>query len=438
MKRKSSKGQSLWKKAKEVIPGGNSLLSKRPEMFLPDKWPTYFKSANGCKVTDLDNNEYFDMSLMGVGTNILGYGNKSVDISVHEAIKKGNLSTLNCPEEVYLAERLINMHPWLDMARFARTGGEANAIAIRIARAYTKKDNVAICGYHGWHDWYLSTNLGNEKGLDRHLLPGLSPAGVPKGLKDSTFSFKYNDIDRLKDLISKENIGVVKMEVSRTEEPNTKFLAEVRDLCNKNSLILIFDECTSGFRSSFGGIHINCNVYPDIAIFGKALGNGYPITAVLGKKDIMQSAQSTFISSTFWTERIGYVAALKTLDEMEKIKSWEIISAKGNLIKKNWQELGKKYEIDISTFGISALPGINFMSKNNLAYKTLITQEMLKRGFLASNLVYCCINHTDDIIKKYFENIEDIFVMIKECEDGNDVKKLLEGPICHSSFERLN
>ena len=152
-------------------------------MFLPNKWPTYFKSSNGCNVVDLDGNHYIDMSLMGVGTNILGYNNKKVDDAVLNAIKKGNLSTLNCPEEVYLAERLISIHPWFDMARFARTGGEANAIAIRIARAYIQKDNVAICGYHGWHDWYLSANLSEKKGLDSHLLPGLSTNGVPQNLK---------------------------------------------------------------------------------------------------------------------------------------------------------------------------------------------------------------------------------------------------------------
>ena len=436
--KKSPLGQKLWKRAKKVIPGGNSLLSKRPEMFLPNNWPTYFKKTNGCKVVDLDNNEYLDMSLMGVGTNILGYNDKKVDAAVKKIVESGNLSTLNCPEEVYLAERLIDIHPWFEMARFARTGGEANAMAIRIARAHSKKDNVAICGYHGWHDWYLSTNISNNNGLDNHLLPGLSPNGVPQNLKDSTFGFRYNDIETLEKLILKNNIGIVKMEVSRTEEPNIEFLKEVRYLCNRKSIILIFDECTSGFRGSFGGLHKNLEVYPDMAIFGKALGNGYPITAVLGTREIMQSAQSTFISSTFWTERIGFAAALQTLDEMEKIKSWDIISSKGNLIRKKWNKLAKKTDIKISTFGIEALPGLTFVSKNNLAYKTFISQEMLKRGFLASNLIYCCIKHSNAIIDGYFKNLEDIFILIKECENGKDINSLLEGPICHSGFKRLN
>ena len=235
MPNKITKGQKLWKKAKKLVPGGNSLLSKRPEMLLPNKWPTYFNSTSGCEITDLDGNKYIDMSLMGVGTNILGYSNKNVDEAVLKVVKKGNLSTLNCPEEVYLAERLIKIHPWFHMARFARTGGEANSIAIRIARAYAKKDNVAVCGYHGWHDWYLSTNLTNKKGLDNHLLPGLSPLGVPKNLRNTTYSFKYNDIETLNRLVDKKNIGTIKMEVSRSQEPDIGFLKQVREICDKKS-----------------------------------------------------------------------------------------------------------------------------------------------------------------------------------------------------------
>ena len=156
-------GQDLYKKAKKLIPGGTMLLSKRPEMFLPEKWPSYYSKASECYVWDLDGNKYTDVSIMGIGTNILGYGNKEIDDVVANVVRTGNMSTFNCPEEVYLAEELINMNPWADMVRFARSGGEANAIAIRIARAATGKDKVAICGYHGWHDWYLSTNFWNSQ-----------------------------------------------------------------------------------------------------------------------------------------------------------------------------------------------------------------------------------------------------------------------------------
>ena len=319
-------GQKLYKRAKKIIPGGNMLLSKRPEMFLPDQWPSYFSKAKGCNVWDLDGQEYIDMSIMGIGTNVLGYGHSEVDEAVRNVVEKGNMSTFNCPEEVYLAERLIDLHPWSDMVRFARTGGEANSIAIRIARAFSGKDKVAFCGYHGWHDWYLSANLGNENSLDGHLLSGLDPKGVPKNLSGTMFPFNYNNIEELESIISKNDIGIIKMEVSRNDEPKDGFLDKVRKIATDNKIILIFDECTSGFRETFGGIHKKYNVDPDMAIFGKAMGNGYAITAVIGKGEIMEATQKTFISSTFWTERIGPSAAIKTLEIMESERSWEKIT----------------------------------------------------------------------------------------------------------------
>ena len=334
------KGPKLYKKAKQIIPGGTMLLSKNPELFLPEKWPAYFSKAKGCKIWTLDNEELIDMSMMGVGTNSLGYGNDEVDRKVQETIKKGNMSTLNCPEEVQLAEELIDMNPWARMVRFARTGGEANAIAIRIARAASGKDGVAICGYHGWHDWYLSVNHNSKNDeLSNHLLPGLKPLGVPKNLKNSVFPFKYNDIDELEDIIKTKNIGTIKMEVLRNLGPHDKFLKKVRNLATKNNVVLIFDECTSGFRETYGGIYKKFDVEPDIIMYGKAMGNGYAITAVVGRKEIMEYAQETFISSTFWTERIGPTAALKSLEVMKRIKSWEIITSIGNKIKSGREKI---------------------------------------------------------------------------------------------------
>lgn len=432
-----NKGQKLWKRAKKIIPGGSMLFSKRPELFLPNQWPTYYKQAKGCKVWDLEGREYIDMSLMGVGTNILGYGHPDVDEAVSNIIMSGNMSTLNCPEDVFLAERLIALHPWSDMVRFARSGGEANSIAIRIARAASGRDKVAVCGYHGWHDWYLSANLLNKKELDGHLLAGLETQGVPRNLQGTVFTFKYNNYEELENLINTEDIGVIKMEVERTEKPNNDFLNKVRKLADKNNIILIFDECTSGFRETFGGIHKKYLVEPDMAIFGKALGNGYAITAIIGRRHIMEYAQSTFISSTFWTERIGPVAALKTLEIMEKKKSWKIITDKGIEYRKRLTKLAKKYDIKISINGIPALTGFNFESKNSIEYKTLISQEMLSRGFLAGNSVYFCTEHTAEIIDNYFENLEKVFKMISDCENGQNIKKLLKGDISRSGFMRL-
>jgi len=431
-------GQKLWKRAKQVIPGGNMFLSKRAEMFLPDQWPAYFSKANGCKVWDLDGNEYIDMSIMGIGTNILGYGHQEVDDAVRKTIDVGNMSTFNCPEEVYLAEKLIELHPWAHMVRLARSGGEANAIAIRIARAASGKDKVAICGYHGWHDWYLSANVGNDKNLAEHLLPGLDPNGVPKCLRGTVFPFNYNNYGELETLVNMQDIGVIKMEVARNKGPEDNFLHKVRKLATERGIVLIFDECTSGFRETLGGLHKKYGVEPDMAMFGKALGNGYSITATIGKREVMEAAQTTFISSTFWTERIGPTAALKTLEVMERIKSWDIITRTGLNIRQGWQKLANKNDLKIDYWGLASLTGFTFQSSNASAYKTLITQEMLAQGYLAGNSVYVCIDHTPEVVEGYFATLDPIFALIKECEQGRDVASLLKGPVCHGGFKRLN
>jgi glutamate-1-semialdehyde 2,1-aminomutase len=432
-------GQKLWKRAKGVIPGGNMLLSKRAEMFLPNRWPAYFSRAKGCQVSDLDGNEYIDMSIMGVGTNTLGYGHDEVDAAVCEVVAKGNMSTFNCPEEVYLLERLLELHPWADMGRLARSGGEANAIAVRIGRAASGRDKVAFCGYHGWHDWYLSANLVDGQNLAGHLLPGLEARGVPQALRGTVYPFDYNNYEQLEALMNAHEIGVIKMEVSRNRDPETGFLHRVRKLADAKGVVLIFDECTSGFRQTFGGVHKLYGVQPDMAVFGKALGNGYAITATIGRRNVMEAAQSTFISSTFWTERIGPSAALKTLEVMDRLRSWELITDVGRQIRSRWQALADAYGIAIEHWGLPALTGFTVRSKNALAYKTLITQEMLAKGFLAGNSVYVCIAHTPEVINGYFDALDPVFALIKKCEDGReDVASLLKGPICHAGFTRLN
>lgn len=431
-------GQKLWKRAKAVIPGGNMLLSKRAEMFLPEQWPAYFSKAKGCQVWDMDGKPYTDMSIMGIGTNILGYGHEEVDAAVRQTVDAGNMSTFNCPEEVYLAEKLVELHPWADMARLARSGGEANAIAIRIARAASGKDKVAVCGYHGWHDWYLSANLGDDENLAGHLLPGLDPKGVPQNLRGTVFPFNYNNYAELENLVKTQDIGVIKMEVVRNKGPEDNFLHKVRKLATDRGIVLIFDECTSGFRQTFGGLHKMYGVEPDMAMFGKALGNGYAITATIGRREVMEAAQSTFISSTFWTERIGPTAALKTLEVMERTQSWDTITQTGLNIRHRWQQLADKHGLQIDHWGLPALTGYTFKSDNALAYKTLITQEMLAKGYLAGNSVYVCTEHTPAVLDGYFAELDPIFATIKECEEGRDVMSLLKGPVCHGGFKRLN
>lgn len=433
-----SSGEKLWQRAKTVIPGGNMLLSKRPDMFLPGGWPTYFSKASGCQVWDLDGRQFTDMSIMGVGTNILGYGYPSVDEAVHGAVDAGNMSTLNCPEEVLLAEQLVTMHPWSEMVRFARTGGEANAVAVRIARAATGRKKIAVCGYHGWHDWYLAANLSGDDSLSSHLLPGLSPKGVPADLEGSIVTFRYNDIETARDLIERRDLAAVVMEVSRSLGPDPGFLEQIRALTSAHGTVLMFDECTSGFRQTFGGLHKMYGVNPDMAMFGKALGNGYAVTAVVGRRNVMEAAQSTFISSTFWTERIGSVAGLATLRAMEEIGSWELITETGAYIKHCWTDLAKKNGITLSVGGLDALASFSFESDRAQHYKTLITQEMLKKGFLASTAIYVSIAHTRDLVDGYLEELDKVLALISECEQGRDIESLLEGPVASTGFIRLN
>ena len=431
--------QKTWSKAKEYIAGGNMLFSKRPDVFLPGKWPSYFTKANGCTIQALDGKKYTDVSIMGIGTNILGYSNSRVDKIVQQRLKKGNMSTLNCKEEVLLAEKLVKLHPWSDQVRFARSGGEANAIAIRIARAHTKKNKIAFCGYHGWHDWYLATNLRSKNNLNEHLLPGLRTGGVHKKLKDTIYPFRYNDFNGLKKLIKKyPDIGIIKMEVIRNEQPKNNFLKKVRNLADKNNIILIFDECTSGFRECLGGIQKKYKVDPDIMMLGKALGNGYAITAVLGKKEIMSSISKTFISSTFWTESIGPTAAIETLKIMERKKTWIYITNLGVYIRKKWHQIAKKNKVKIKIQGIPSLSTFIFQSKNHQAYKTYITQEMLKNGFLATTTIYVSISHTKKIINKYMKCLEKVFLVISRCEKGEDIYKYLETKVSETDFARLN
>lgn len=433
-------GQKLWKRAKHVIPGGNMLLSKRAEMHLPEKWPAYFDRTEGCRVWDLDGTQYIDAGFMGIGTNTLGYSHPEVDEAVAQSVTKGNMATLNAPEEVLLAERLVEINnPWAEMVRFARSGGEANAIAIRIARASSGRDGVAICGYHGWHDWYLSANLSDDANLDGHLLPGLSPRGVPRSLAGNTHPFRYNDFAALEALVAEGKIGVIKMEVVRNVEPQSDFLQKVRALADAHGIVLVFDECTSGFRETFGGLHKKYGVEPDLAVYGKTLGNGYAVTAIVGRRSVMEAAQSTFISSTFWTERIGSVAALKTLEVMEREESWVRITATGNDYRARLQEVAGMHGVEVAINGLPSLTTWSVLGENMAGYKTLITQEMLKRGFLAPPAFYASLAHTPEVLDRTFEALDEVLGIVGRCQRGvANLEELLEGPVCHTGFNRLN
>jgi len=433
-------GQKLWKKAKKIIPGGNQLLSKRSEMFLPEHWPSYYKKAKGCRIWDLDNKVYFDFAGMGVTSCVLGYADPDVNKAVKKAIGNGSMGTLNSFEEVQLAEKLISLHPWAKMVRFAKTGGEACSIAIRIARATSGKDKIAFCGYHGWHDWYLSSNLKNSKNLDEQLLPGLNPKGVPKNLNETSLPFKFNDIDSFKKVIekNKNEIGTIIMEPQRRGEiPKEGFLKHIKDTAKKIGAVLIFDEITIGFHDNLGGKHLSLGINPDVAIFSKAMGNGFPIAAIVGKKEVMDVAQDTFVSSTMWTERIGFIAALATIKKMEEKSVQKKLIQYGKIIKNGWQEISNKTNIKIKISGLDSMPSFSFVHKKALTINTFFIQEMLKNGYLAQTGLATSFAYTNKIIDGYLTSVNRTFQKMTDFVNNDNIKLPLKGPIKHASFRRL-
>ena len=431
------KGQKLYSKAKKIIPGGTMLLSKRPEMFLPDLWPSYFSKAKGTKVWDLDGNKFIDMSIMGIGTNSLGYANKEVDEVVINAVKKGNMSTLNSAEEVKLAEKIINLNQWADMVRFARTGGEANAIAVRISRAASGKDNIAICGYHGWHDWYLSANLSNKKNLNNHLLKNLKPLGIPKQLKNLSVSFDFDNFDKLYKLSKAHKLAAVVIEPARFKYLSKSFVNKINNLCEKENICLIVDEITTGWREGLGGIYKKIGLKPDIVVYGKALGNGYAISAIVGKKKYMDKAQDTFISSVAWTEAIGFTAALAVIDEFKKNKVEKKIVSLGNYVRKTWKEIANKNNIKLSISDVVSFPSFNFGydTKTNEYLYTLLTELMLEKGYLCSNIFFISYAHNKKEIQKYLKVLSQVFHKISLSLLKN--KKILKSRVRIYSYSRI-
>jgi glutamate-1-semialdehyde 2,1-aminomutase len=413
-----NKNKVLWKKSKKIILRGNSLFSKNPENYAKN-WPAYFDKAKGCYIWSIDKKKYIDFSYMGIGTNILGYSNSKIDNHVKKIINKGTMSTLNCVEEVSLSQKLIEMHPWASMCKFTRTGAEASAVAIRIGRIYSKKNKIAICGYHGWHDWYLSVNLNGKKKLDTHLLKNLNVDGVDKNLKNSSVSFKYNNLDSFKKIVKQnKDIGVVIMEVERFEEVKKDFLKYIRDYTKKNKITLIFDECTSGFRQTFGGLHLKYKINPDICLLGKSLGNGYPINAVIGSKRVMNMAKNSFISSTFWSDRIGPAAALKTLEIMKKKRSWLRLIELAKFFRSSFKSILNKHNINGKVIGSGSLLQIKIEGVKDLELKKYFASEMLKNNMLATNVIYLSVAHNKQLLKKYFKEL-DRRVILKLKKDFN-------------------
>ena len=435
-----SQTEALYRHAKERIPGGTQLLSKRPEMFAPDLWPAYYHAARGCEVWDLDGRHYFDMTHNAVGSCLLGYADPDVTRAVTERIAQGSMCTLNSPEEVELADALCVLHPWAEQVRYARCGGESCAMAVRIARATTDRSVVAICGYHGWQDWYLAANLGEDDSLRGHLLPGLAPLGVPRELRGTAVTFNYGDRAAFDAILAThgDRLAAVIMEPCRYVDPEPGYLEYLRDKAHQAGALLIFDEITIGWRLCHGGSHLRFGVNPDMAVFAKALGNGHPIGAVIGTKEAMDGAHGSFISSTYWTEGVGPVAALATLRKLREHDVTAHVARIGGLMKEVWRTTGARHGLPVNVAeGYPCLAHFAFDHPHANELKTIYITQMLKHGFLAGSAIYPTLAHTEEIVSRYAEALDAVFADIAEAVDKNNWSALLEGPPAHQGFRRL-
>lgn len=440
--RATQQSQQLYERAKRMIPGGTQLLSKRPEMFAPNQWPVYYRSASGCEIVDLDGNRYLDMSLMGIGACLLGYTDPEVTAAVVRCVQQGAMCTLNPPDEVALAEVLLELHPWADNVRYARTGGEAMTVAVRIARAATGRDLVAVCGYHGWHDWYLAANRAPGGTLDRlqgHLLPGLPPIGVPAQLSGTTRTFTYNRIDELAEIVRQHaaDLAAVVMEPTRSVDPQPGFLEGVRELCDRCGAVLVVDEISAGWRFALGGAHLKYGLTPDITVFAKTLGNGHPMAAILGRAQVMQAAQESFISSTYWTEGVGPAAALATIAKLRATDVPGHIRQIGLRFREGLAQIGQAHGLAVKISGHPALTFIAFDHPDTLALQTLFTVRMLERGILASGGFYPSLAHQEQHVDAYLEAAEAVFPELAAAARAGDAAQRIGGPVKHSGFARL-
>ncbi|MFN8705200.1 MAG: aminotransferase class III-fold pyridoxal phosphate-dependent enzyme [Planctomyces sp.] len=443
--------QDQYRHAKSLIPGGTQLLSKRPEMFAPEQWPAYFEQAIGCEVIDTAGRRLIDMSHCGILSCILGFADPDVNAAVIRRVTLGNMATQQTRDEVQLAELLTEIHPWADQARFARCGGESMSVAVRIARTATGKNRIAVCGYHGWQDWYLAANLPSRspsgtpaestshRKLDEHLLPGLQPAGVPEGLAGTVVTFRYNQLEELDRAIAEcgDDLAAIVMEPTRSTDPQQGFLEGVRERATRLGIPLIFDEISSGWRLCLGGAHRLYGVDPDIAVFAKALGNGFAMGAVIGRREVMQAAQDSFISSTFWTEGVGPAAAVACIRKMMRVNVPAHLAEMGSLVMEGWKNLAARHNLRVNIGGRPASCSLSFAHPQSAAIMTLMTTRMLEHGYLVAASCSLTMAHQKHHVEGYLHALDQVFAEIAEAIAADDIMARLKGPVKHSAFSRL-
>ncbi len=435
------RSMELYRRAMELIPGGTQLISRRPTRFARGVSPVYAARAKGARFWDVDGHEYIDW-VSGIGAIILGHADEVVDDAVHEQIRSGTCYSINHELEIELAEELVRSIPSAEMVRYAKCGGEACAIAVRIARGATGRDKVLFCGYHGWHDWYLAANLSAEANLNAHLFAGIEPIGVPRALEGTAMPFPYGDLPALGQLLDdhRGQVAAVIMEPLRTQPPPEGYLAAVAALAREHGAVFIFDEVSTGFRLSTGGAQQYLGVTPDMSVFAKSISNGYPMAAVVGRRDVMRWAERMFISSTYWSDTIGLRAALTTLREIRRRDVPGEIQRFGTLLQRRLNEAAGAAGLAATCGGINVHPGLKFEvndPETERVVSTLFIQEMAKRGCHGYTSFYLNAAQGPAELDQTAEAAREVFGLIAEGLASGTLDRLLECDLHQESFRRL-
>lgn len=439
--RSVAKSLDLYQRALELIPGGTQLVSRRPTRFANGVSPVYAEKAAGARLWDIDGNEYIDW-VSGIGAIILGYADPVIDEAVREQLSHGTIYSINHALEVELAECLVNLVPCAEMVRYAKGGGEACTMAVRIARGATGRDKILFCGYHGWHDWYLAANLSAEANLNAHLFPGIDPTGVPQALAGSAIPFAYGDAEALGDLLdaNRNEVAAVIMEPLRSDEPPPGYLQAVATICREQDVVLIFDEVSTGFRHGIDGVQTKLGVTPDMAVFAKSISNGYPFAAVVGRREVMEPAARMFISSTYWSDTIGLRAALTTLREIARRDVPAHCHALGTRLQIELNKVAEETGCPVVCRGVSVHPRLDLEvedPKLRSQLATLYIQEMAKRGCHGYPSFYLNAAQGEAEVEQTVEATRETFSLIAAGYERGNVETLLECQPQEEMFRRL-
>jgi glutamate-1-semialdehyde aminotransferase len=431
----------LYRRALELLPGGTQLISRRPTRYACGVSPVYAARAQGARFWDVDGHEYIDW-VSGIGAIILGYADPVVDEAVREQISLGTLYSINHPLELEFAEELCRVLPCAEMVRYAKTGGEACAMAVRIARGVTGRDKVLVCGYHGWHDWYLAANLAADSNLNAHLFPGIEPIGVPAALAGTTIPFPYGDIAALGQLLDdlRGQVAAVVMEPLRSEPPPEGYLAAVARLARGHQAVLVFDEVSTGFRYGLAGAQGYVGVTPDLAVLAKSISNGYPMAVVAGRREVMEPSARMFISSTYWSDTIGLRAALTTLAEIRRREVPAELWKFGARLQARLNAVAAEVGLDVQCGGLAIHPQLHFAAADDLARRKLATlyiQEMAKRGCHGYASFYLNAAQQDAELEQTTTAARETFAILAEGLARCSLDELLECQVHEEHFRRL-